>query len=293
LESRTRARVQLILAALLFSTGGAAIKSVSFTSWQIAALRSGIAALAVFLVAPEARRGWSWRIPVVGITYSMTLILFVLANKLTTSANTIFLQSTAPLYLLLLGPWLLREKVSREDLLFMLVVGAGLAHFFEGREPANATSTNPPLGNILAATSGFTWAVTVVSLRWLGAHDPSPGAAKAAVVCGNGMAFLFCLPFALPIARGSTQDWVLIGYLGVFQIGLAYLLVTSGLKRIPALEASVLLLVEPAFNPVWAWLVHHERPGDWALLGGAIILTTTVVKAIYDNRKALMGGNRR
>ncbi|MEP7326642.1 MAG: DMT family transporter [Gemmatimonadota bacterium] len=289
MESRTRARLQLVLAALLFSTGGAAIKSVAFSSWQIAALRSAIAAIAVWILAPEARRGWSWRTFVVAITYSITLILFVLANKLTTSANTIFLQSTAPLYLLLLGPWFLHEKVTRQDLLFMLIVGAGLGMFFVGREPAVATAPNPVLGNILAAVSGFTWAVTVVSLRWLGAHDPSPGAAKSAVVVGNGMAFLICLPFAWPFTYGTTQDWLLISYLGVFQIGVAYILVTAGLRQIPALEASVLLLVEPAFNPVWSWLVHHERPGNWALLGGGIIIATTVVKSVYDSRASRTG----
>jgi DME family drug/metabolite transporter len=294
MEARTRARLQLIFAALLFSTGGAAIKAVAFSNWQVAALRSGIAAVAVWILAPDSRRGWSWRTLVVAIAYSTTLILFVSANKLTTSANTIFLQATTPLYLLLLGPWFLHEKVTREDLLFMLVVGVGLGLFFVGREPAFATAPNPRLGNILAAASGFTMAVTVMSLRWLGTHDPSPGAAKAAVVAGNGMAFLVCLPFALPFAAGSAQDWVLLGFLGVFQIGFAYMLMTAGLRRIPALEASVLMLVEPAFNPVWSWLVHHERPGNWALLGGGIIIATTIIKALYDNRKAavMVGSGR-
>ena len=96
-------RLRLALAAALFSTGGAAIKSASFTSWQVACLRSGLAALTVFLLSPAARRGWTWRTLAVSITYSATLVLFVLANKLTTSASTIFLQSTAPLYLLLLS----------------------------------------------------------------------------------------------------------------------------------------------------------------------------------------------
>lgn len=285
MDARTSARVKLILAALLFSTGGAVIKSVSFTGWQIAALRSAVAAIAVWLLAPAARRGWSWRTVIVGITYAVTLILFVLANKLTTSANTIFLQATAPLYLLLLGPWFLKEKVTREDLMFMLLVGAGLALFFAGREPAVATAPNPVLGNILAAVSGFTWAITVVSLRWLGARDPSPGAATSAVVAGNVIAFVICIWFALPFTGGTASDWVMIGYLGVFQIGMAYLLVTAGLRQIPALEASVLLLVEPALNPIWAWMVHDERPGTWALVGGGLIIGTTIVKAVYDNRK--------
>ena len=107
------ARLKLVGAALLFSTGGAAIKATTLTGWQVASFRSGIAALAVLLLAPEARRGWSWRAVLVGVAYAATLVLFVTANKLTTSANTIFLQATAPLYMVVLSPWLLGERVRR------------------------------------------------------------------------------------------------------------------------------------------------------------------------------------
>jgi drug/metabolite transporter, DME family len=283
----TNARLKLVTAALLFSTGGAAIKSASFTSWQVACLRSGIAAATVWLLLPGARRGWSWRTPVVSIAYATTLVLFVLANKLTTSANTIFLQSTAPLYLLLLGPLLLREKITREDLLFMLAVGTGFSLFFLGTEPPVATAPNPFLGNILAALSGITWSFTMIGFRWIGTRQGAhPGAVQAVVVAGNLLAFLVCLPQALPLASGGAADWAIIIYLGVFQIGLAYIFVSAAIRHISALEASVLLLVEPAFNPIWSWLVHGEKPGGWSLAGGAVILGATTVKAIYDNRKA-------
>ncbi|HET7603618.1 MAG TPA: EamA family transporter, partial [Gemmatimonadales bacterium] len=105
------ARLQLVLAAALFSTGGAAIKAASLTGYQVASFRSGIAALTLFLLLPQARRGYTWRSMAVGVTYAATLLLFVLANKLTTSANTIYLQSTAPLYILLLAPLLLKEPI--------------------------------------------------------------------------------------------------------------------------------------------------------------------------------------
>src|SRR3990172_9137079 len=99
-------QLQLLAAAVLFSTGGAAIKACTLSSWQIASFRSVIAAVALFLLLPDARRRWTWRAVAVGAAYAATLMLFVLGNKLTTAANTIFLQSTAPLYILLLGPWL-------------------------------------------------------------------------------------------------------------------------------------------------------------------------------------------
>jgi drug/metabolite transporter (DMT)-like permease len=292
MDPRTRSRLKLVAAALLFSTGGAAIKAIPFTSWQVAALRSGIAAAILALVGPGARRGWSWRTPIVGVAYAATLILFVLANKLTTSANAIFLQSTAPLYLLIVSPLLLREPVTREDLIVMLLVGSGLAMFFVGHESASATAPDPAFGNLLAAASGLTWALTVAGLRWLGAHGTAErGGAMPAVVAGNAFAFLLCLPMATPFSAGSTESWILTVYLGVFQIGVAYLFVTEGLRRVPALEASVLLLVEPAFNPIWAWLVHNERPGPWALVGGIVIVSATTGKAIYDSRAVIAGSS--
>jgi len=286
MDPRTASRLKLVAAALLFSTGGAAIKAIPFTSWQVAALRSGIAAATLALFAPGTRRGWSWRTLVVGLAYAATLILFVLANKLTTSANAIFLQSTAPLYLLFVSPLLLHERVRREDVIVMLLVGGGLGLFFVGHESASATAPDPALGNLLGAASGLSWALTLAGLRWLGARDRSAGGgAMPAVVAGNALAFLFCLPMAVPFSRGTIESWVLIIYLGVFQIGVAYLLVTEGLRRVPALEASVLLLVEPAFNPLWAWLVHDERPGRWALVAGIVIMAATTGKAIYDSRQ--------
>lgn len=145
-------RLKLLLAALLFSTGGAAIKATQLSGWQVAGFRSGVAVIAVLLLAPEARRTWlrSWRGALVAVAYAATLTLYVTANKLTTSANTIFLQSTAPLYLLLLGPWLLKEPIRRSDLAVMAAVGAGMVCFFIGREPPIRTAPDPATGNVLA-----------------------------------------------------------------------------------------------------------------------------------------------
>jgi drug/metabolite transporter, DME family len=278
----TTARLQLVGAALLFSTGGAAIKAADFTGWQIASFRSGIAAIALWMMTPAARRGWMPQVVVVGVAYAACLVLFVLANRLTTAANTIFLQSTAPLYLLFLAPWLLKEPVRREDLGFMLTAGAGLALFFVGVEPAAVTAPDPEQGNLLALGSGFCWALAVCGLRWLGAGGC--GSPAAAVVSGNLTAFLVALPLAIPVGVPALADWAIIGYLGVFQIALAYVFVTNAIKLIPALEASVILLLEPVLNPVWAWLVHGEIPGPWALLGGAIILGATTYRSWSERR---------
>jgi len=246
--------LQLLGAAFLFSTGGAAIKAAALTGWQIASFRSGVAAVALWFMTPAARRGWTWQGALVGVAYAGCLTLFVLANRLTTAANTIFLQSTAPLYLLFLGPWLLHEPVRREDVGFMLAVGAGLVLFFVGVDRPLVTAPDPARGNLLALASGLCWALAVAGLRWLSAGK-GRGSPAAAVVSGNLTAFLVSLPMALPVGSHGPGDWAIIGYLGIFQIALAYVFVTNAIHRIPALEASVILLLEPALNPLWAWVV--------------------------------------
>jgi len=276
------ARLELAAAALLFSTGGAAIKAADFAAWQITCLRSGIAAVAIWLMTREARGAWTGRTVAVGIAYAATLTLFVLANRLTTAANTIYLQSTAPLYLALLAPWLLREPTRRQDLVFMAAVGLGLALFFLGVDAPAETAPDPVRGNMLAVGSGFFWALTVCGLRWMGSAGGERGSAAVAVVAGNAIAFGLALPFALPFGSHDVGDWALMGYLGVFQIALAYVLVTRALTTIPALEASLILLIEPVLNPVWAWIFQGERPNAWALIGGGVILGATTIRAVLD-----------
>jgi drug/metabolite transporter (DMT)-like permease len=102
----------------------------------------------------------------------------------------------------------------------------------------------------------------------------------ATVAAGNALAFLIALPMALPITRSETADWVVIAYLGVFQVGLAYVFVTRGVRGVPAFEASLLLMVEPALNPVWAYLLHSERPGSFAIAGGVLILGATLIRTL-------------
>jgi len=261
---------------LLFSTGGAAIKAANFTGWQVASFRSGVAALALLVAVPAARRGFGWKTAAVGVIYAVTLVTFVLANRLTTSANAIYLQSTAPLYLLLLGPWLLKERISRRDIPVLLAVVAGLALVFLGEDAPSATAPHPVRGNLLAVLSGVSYAVMLIGLRRLGRDQATEGHGISAVILGNLIACVAVLPWALPLGPTPMVSWGVILYLGVFQIGVAYLLVTAGLRRVPALEASLLLLVETALNPVWSWWLLSEVPSVLALCGGGVIIAATI-----------------
>jgi drug/metabolite transporter (DMT)-like permease len=271
-----RSRLAILAAAILFSTGGAAIKATQLTGWQVASFRSAVAAVAVLLMLPAARRGFGRLSALVGVVYAATMILFVLANKLTTAASTIFLQATAPIYLVLLGPWLLKEPIRRRELTFMVALAAGLALFFVGREAGSVTAPDPFRGNILAALSGLCWAFAVAGLRFMGKRGGRGGGSAATVVLGNLFAFLLCLPFALPVAAVRPTDIAIVVSLGVLQIGLAYVLLNYGLRHVGALEASLLLLAEPVLNPLWAWLVHGERPSAWSFAGGAVIVAATL-----------------
>jgi drug/metabolite transporter (DMT)-like permease len=235
--------------------------------------------ITLLLLVPNARRMWTFRTAAVGAAYATTMILYATANKLTTAANTIFLQGTAPLYILLLSPWLLKEQVRRRDLGFLAALAIGMVLFFVGEQQATGTAPNPMLGNILGATSGLSWALTIMGLRWLARSAENDGDPSAtAVTVGNLIACLVALPMAFPMTEPTAVDWLLVLFLGVFQIAIAYVFLIRGMGRVGALEVSLLLLLEPVLNPVWAWLVHGEQPSGWALVGGGIIFAATIVK---------------
>jgi drug/metabolite transporter (DMT)-like permease len=277
------ARLQVVGTAILFSTGGTAVKVADgMSGLQVACFRSAVAVGAIAVMVPASRRGWTWRTLLVGVAYAGTLIMFVTANKLTSAADAIFLQETALIYLLLIGPVFLRERLRPLDVVTIVVFVAAIGLFFLDPGQASDTATNPTLGNVLALGSGVGWACTLAGLRWLGRSHGTDHAAAAAVA-GNLMAMAICLPFALPVA-GGRSDWLTIVYLGVFQIGLAYALLTRAVRVVPAVQASLLLMIEPALSPVWAWIVHGERPGPWSLAGGAVIVVGTIIWSIIDAR---------
>ncbi|MCU0227217.1 MAG: EamA family transporter [Bryobacterales bacterium] len=299
-------RLQLILAAALFSTGGLAIKAISMNHWQVACLRSAFAAATILLLLPEARTRWKAAVWGPALAYAAMLILFVTSTKLTTSANAIYLQATAPLYLVFLGPLLLKEPTRREDWWTLLVLGAGMSLFFLGEPVAQSTAPQPALGNLLAAASGFTWALVLVSLRAWGRRDPAGNLGMQVVVLGNLLVTALCAPFALPLDAATSAgaatspgaatlwdtaallDWTLLAYLGIFQIALAYLAMTRGMRQVPALEASMILLLEPVLNPIWTWLALGEQPGSYAVVGGVLILLGTLARFYFSSRRAAL-----
>ncbi|MDH3284789.1 MAG: DMT family transporter [Acidobacteriota bacterium] len=278
--TRAAGRATVLAAVVLFSTGGAAIKACSLDGSQIASLRALVAGLFLFVILPEVRTRWTWRSWLVGSAYAATLTLYVLAMKTTTAANAIFLQSTAPLYLLVLAPWLLGERIRRRSIGLMVVLAAGLVLLLAGGEPPRATASDPLLGNLLGALCGATWALTLLGLRWLGVTGgEGRDTGASAVVAGSLLACVVCLPWTFPLGAVRAVDGLLILYLGVVQVGLAYVLLTRGMRVVPAFQASLLILLDPVLNPIWAFALHGERPARLALIGGALILVATAADA--------------
>ena len=285
--ARFPARGQILLTALLMSTGGAGIKAVSLTNWQLASFRSGIAAVVVLAALRRAPRFTPASL-IVGAAYASTVVTFITANQLTTAANTVFFQGTAPLYLALIGPLVLGERLPRRDLPLLGAIGVGMAMLFGGDDASRATAPNPAVGNAIGVVSGFCWSLTLLGLRWLEKRDPlSKGSAAGnAAVVGNLIAFAGCLPLALPVSAASAGDVLGVLYLGVFQVGLSYVLLTRSITHVPAVDASLLLLAEPALSPLWAWLLHGEAPGAWPLAGGVLIIGAAAWKALRGSRAA-------
>ena len=271
-------RLQVLIAAVLFSTAGVVVKATTLSSWQVAGFRSAVAAVFLLLVARIPLKP-TWRTLGVGLIIAVTFITFIVANKLTTAAHAVFLQAAAPLYLVLLGPWLLGERVHLRDLPFLGVVLIGLVLLFAGSVTPTATAPNPVLGNIIGTASGVTWALVLVGVRYISRESGLRGA-MTATFYGNVFAFLLCLPFAFPVIDSRPVDWAVIGYLGCFQLALAYVLLTRGIGKLPALEASLLLLLEPALNPLWTFLVHGETPGLVGSIGGGLVLMATTARAL-------------
>ena len=274
--------LRILLAGSLFALGGALLKSCDFPSLQRAGIRAAVASTTIFLLLPAARMWPDRRILLLAPAYFGATCLYVIANALTTAANAIFLQSTAPLWLILFGPWLLKEKPSKRDVITLVCVAVGMLMCFVAPTEVVKTATDPKLGNWFAIASGVCFAFVLLGMRWL--SRTGQGHAAAALAWGN--AFTFPLAFMLmplvgqqPIA-GGPRDWVLIVVLGSIQVGLAYVILVRAIALVPAMRASLLLMIEPALNPTIAWFVHHEAPHWLAVAGGVLIVGSVLLASV-------------
>jgi drug/metabolite transporter, DME family len=280
-RSRAAATARVVAAAMLFSTGGAAIKIVALSGLQVASIRSGIAAVALALWL-RGRLRLTPPLLGVGAVYAATLVLFVTSTKLTTAASAIFLQSLAPLYVAVFAPLLLGERFRARDLAFLGAAAVGLILCVGTGPSSSVTAPDPATGNLLGVLCSVSWAFTLLGLRWL--ERKQHGSGLSAVVAGNTIAFLVGVPVLVPWPSVSVPDMAGLLYLGIVQIGLAYVLLAGGIGHLPTLQVSILLLIEPVLNPVWTWLMRGENPGIATLVGGAVIIIAAGLQAASDTR---------
>lgn len=252
----------VLLAAVLWSSGGLLIKSVSWHPLAISGARSAIAAIIVAYAFRNEKICWSPTMLIGACSYAGIVLLFVSATKLTTAANAIFLQYTAPIYVALLGSWLLKEKTTSADWLTIVVVFAGMGLFF-----VDKVSEGNWVGNLLAIASGISFAIFVICMRKQ--HDSHP---FASVLVGNIITFFVGLPFILEQTM-YISNWGIILILGIFQLGIPYVLYTKAIQQVSALESIMIPVIEPVLNPIWVFILLGENPGMWSIVGGLIILT--------------------
>ena len=263
----TTARLYLLGGAVLWSTGGFFIKEIDAGATSITFFRCLFAGL---LLAPAVAGRQFPRGPdiVVSIVlFALLLGLYVGATKETTAANAIFLQYTAPLYVIAFAPALLGERLRSRDALPFAICLGGIAVLFIG----NSGSGDVP-GMLLGAGSGFFYGLFLLWLRRVRYADP------IAVTFANCMGVALLFSFALLKRDVDAEDLALLFVMGAVQFALPYLLFTRGLREVESAEASLLALIEPVLNPVWVALFYGEEPTVATVIGGAIIIAGLAVR---------------
>ncbi len=272
----TRAVGQLFLAALCWSLGGLLIKRADWPPLAVAGGRGAIAA--IFLIALNRRAlRFTWSPLQLGaaVAYAGCTVLFVTATKLTTAANAILLQYTAPVWVALFGAWLLGERTTRADWGAIAAVFVGMGLFF-----SDDLQFSGVLGNALAVLSGVAFAAMTLLMR-----KQKNSSAIESIILGNALAFGIGLPFMLTAPHLPTPGgWLALVLLGVVQLGISYQLYARAIRHVTALEAVLLPVIEPILNPIWVLLAFGERPSPRALLGGGVVLVAVTLRAAVGLR---------
>jgi len=277
--SRGTAIVCVAIAAALWSTAGLLIKWVDWNPIAIAGMRSGITSIVLlvfwFLSTKKLPRKPDKFIILASINYVILVFLFISANKLTTSANAILLQFTAPAWALILGSLFFKVKFKVKDVVTVFVVFAGMILFFIGDIESGST-----IGNVLAVLSGISMALMIITLKHVKNHKP-----LEIVIWGNILTFFVAMPFYSDITFTGT-NFAGIMLLGVFQLGISYIFYTKGIEHITVLEGILIPVIEPLLNPIWVFLGTGEKPTQFALIGGAIVLVAVLYHSLSEVRPA-------
>lgn len=263
----------VFVTAILWSSGGLFIKLITLTPMQISFFRCLIAAAVFALIFKAKILRLNPLALVNSFAYAAVLILFVIATKTTTAANAIFLQSTAPIYVLIFEPIITKTKLERVNVITIFITFLGMILFFMGDLTPGDIE-----GNIIALLAGIAFAGFFLGMR---KNDNQYG--EASIFYGNVIVTLFSIPFVTNLNYLSFSNLWMLMFLGVFQIAFAYALFSYGLKRIMAVEASIISMFEPVLNPIWVFIGYGESPSFWAIVGGVIIITAITARTLIGS----------
>ena len=267
----------VFIAGLLWSTGGLFIKLISLPAMQLAFFRCTIAAFAFGILFRKEILLFNKLTFVNSVFYATILITFVIATKTTTAANAIFLQSTAPIYVLIFEPIFNKTKYERINIITVALCMVGMLLFFVGKlEPGHLE------GNIIALFSGLAFAAF-----FLGMKKNDPKFQHSSIFYGNVLVAIISIPFLFSLGTLTTSDLWMVTFLGVFQIAFAYAFFSAGLKKIYAVEASIISMIEPVLNPVWVFIGYGETPSITAIIGGLIILGSIIIRSVITGTSTI------
>lgn len=275
-KSRGTASGSLVLCAFLWSSAGILIKLVDWDPFAIAGVRSLLACLVMLVVLGKPRFTFSLDQILAGVTYSATMILFVIANKMTTPANAVLLQYTSPVYIIILGHWLLAdEKTSLGDWLIVAGILGGMVLFFFDELTVTAN-----IGNLLAVLSGIAFACMTIFMR-----RQKNNRSADSFMLAHLLTFFVSIPFIIRAGVPSPVSMGGLALLGILQIGLPSVLYGWGVSGVSALSAALITMLEPVLNPVWVVIFTRELPSPHTITGGLIILFFVGMRAVLKKEK--------
>lgn len=272
-EERVKAIIYTIAAAALLSTGGILLKFIDMHPMAIAGSRGIISSTIVWIYLKKPKFTFSKPQVIGGICYALMVTGFILANKLTTAANAIILQFTAPIWVAILGAWILKEKIRLYDGISILVVSLGMVLFFLDDMGGGSLA-----GNIVAILSGVALAGATIGMRLQ--KDGSP---VETTLLGHIITIFVGLPFLFK-ATFTLQNIIGILLLGVFQLGISYILYALAIKHLTALESILIMFLEPILNPIWVAIFYGEKPSLFSLIGGIIVILTLAIRSVIANK---------
>lgn len=274
-KDRIKAILYIVIAATLLSTGGIILKFVDMNPMAIASSRGIISTIVVCLYLKKPNFTFSKPQVIGAFSYAMMVTGFIVANKLTTATNAVVLQFTAPIWIVILGVWILKEKASWYDIVSIFIVSAGMILFF-----IDDVGGGTLAGNIVAIFSGLALAGSTIGMRM-----QKEGSPVETTLLGHIITVIIGLPFLFSV-NFTITNIIGILLLGIFQLGIAYILYATAVKYLTALEVILIMFLEPILNPIWVMLIHGETPSKFSLIGGTIIIVTVALRSILVSKKS-------